>query len=62
MSLAHAANMMLTKDLNTLKLADFGMSKKMYHEERTQVRNSNGIYSNGVVSGCPLFPVLLRCL
>ena len=32
-----AANMMLSKDLNTLKLADFGMSKKMYHEERTQV-------------------------
>ena len=29
---------MLTKDLNTLKLADFGMSKKMYHEERTQVQ------------------------
>jgi hypothetical protein len=29
--------MMLTKDLNTLKLADFGMSKKMYHEERMQV-------------------------
>ena len=29
--------MMLTKDLNTLKLADFGMSKKMSLEERTQV-------------------------
>jgi hypothetical protein len=32
-----SANMMLTKDLNTLKLADFGMSKKMSQEERTQV-------------------------
>ena len=32
-----SANMMLTKDLNTLKLADFGMSKKMSLEERTQV-------------------------
>mmetsp|Transcript_16793 Transcript_16793/g.35505 ORF Transcript_16793/g.35505 Transcript_16793/m.35505 type:complete len:309 (-) Transcript_16793:338-1264(-) len=31
------ANMMLTKDLNTLKLADFGMSKKMSLEERTQM-------------------------
>mmetsp|Transcript_23475 Transcript_23475/g.63365 ORF Transcript_23475/g.63365 Transcript_23475/m.63365 type:complete len:309 (+) Transcript_23475:151-1077(+) len=31
------ANMMLTKDLNTLKLADFGMSKKLYHEQRMQM-------------------------
>jgi serine/threonine protein kinase len=33
-----SANMMLTKDLNTLKLADFGMSKKMSQSERTQVK------------------------
>ena len=32
--------MMLSKDLTILKLADFGMSKKMLLEERMQVRPS----------------------
>ncbi len=48
-----SANMMLTKDLNTLKLADFGMSKKMSLEERTQV--VSGLLREEQAAVCILF-------